>query len=420
MQLLTPYKPLFYEPPLTRYFFVTGGRGSAKSYHVSTLLVNLSYMPNEVILFTRWTMISAHISIIPEFIEKINELNRQDDFIINKTEIENKHTGSRILFRGIKTSQGTQTANLKSIHGVTAFVLDEGEEMHDEDVFDRINLSVRSKLRPNRVIIVMNPSTRDHMLWHKFMEPKRDDTTYIHTTYLDNIRNLSDSFIEEANETKAKNLARYEHLFLGEWIDSAEGLLWNREMIDKDRIDPKDFDASILRRVVVAIDPAVSKTAKSDETGIIVIGTDANNQLYVIEDGSGVYSPNQWAEIARELAQDADADAYVAEINQGGDLVETNIRSVDSKRRVKKVRATKGKFVRAEPVYNLYEQGKVHHVGRFSKLEAQMVSWNPTESINSPDRVDALVWGATDLLLSDSGPTTGHTMKPARHKARRL
>lgn len=420
MELLPSYKPLFYNPPQTRYFFVTGGRGSAKSYHVSTLLVNLSYEQNEVILFTRWTMVSARISIIPEFIEKIEELGRSADFIVNQSEIINKHTGSTILFRGIKTSQGTQTANLKSIHGVTCWVLDEAEEMYDEDVFDRIDLSVRSVLRPNRVIMVMNPSNRQHMLYKKFLEPRRSDTTYIHTSYLINAHNLSDSFIAQAESTKRSNLARYNHIFLGEWIDSAEGLLWKSGQIDQTRRNQEHLDRNTLSRVILAIDPAVTKTAQSDETGMVVVGLDRERKCYVLDDVSGHYSPQEWAEVAKSTADEWKIDTYVAEGNQGHDLVEANLRSLDPNRRVKMVRATRGKTVRAEPVYGLYEQGKVHHVGYFPKLEAQMTSWNPDDSTSSPDRVDALVWGITELIFAESNPTTSQMRGKARHKNRRL
>ena len=420
MELLPNYKPLFYDPPLTRYFFVTGGRGSAKSYHVSTLLVNLSYEQNEVILFTRWTMVSARISIIPEFIEKIEELGRSDDFIINQSEIINKHTGSAILFRGIKTSQGTQTANLKSIHGVTCWVLDEAEEMYDEETFDRIDLSVRSVLRPNRVIMVMNPSNRNHMLYRKFVEPKRSDTTYIHTSYLINRKNLSDSFIAQAESTKSSNPARYNHIFLGDWIDSAEGLLWKSHQIDSTRRDAEHLDRNQLSRVILAIDPAVTKTAQSDETGMVVVGLDRDRKVYVLDDVSGHYTPQQWASVAKDTADHWRIDAYVAEGNQGHDLVESNLRSVDPNRRVKMVRATRGKAIRAEPVYGLYEQGKVHHVGYFPKLEAQMTSWNPDDSTGSPDRVDALVWGVTELIFADNAATESAMRGKARHKNRRL
>jgi len=393
MDLIKKYQPLFVNPPSTRYFFITGGRGSAKSFHVSTFLLNLTYEPGHVILFTRWTLTSAHISIIPEYLEKIDLLNLHADFEVSKTEIINKASGSRIVFRGIKTSQGTATANLKSIQGVTTWVLDEAEEMHDEEAVDRIDLSIRHKTLPNRVIMVMNPSAKTHMLYEKYVKVKRSDTTYIHTSYLDNKQNLSKSFLEQAERTKRLNPPRYKHIFLGDWIDGVEGLLWNMELINKYRVE----QAPQLKRVLVAIDPAVTANEKSDETGIVLVAEGDDGHYYVLEDSSGRYTPNEWAEVAKQTAETQNAEGYVAEGNQGHDLVASNIRTVDKQRRVKMVRATRGKHVRAEPIYGLYEQGKVHHVGHFATLEAQMVSWNPDENIKSPDRVDALVWGITEL-----------------------
>src|SRR5690606_26332325 len=323
MELISNYKPLFINPPPTRYFLVTGGRGSAKSFHVSTMLLNLTYEAGHIILFTRWTMTSAHISIIPEFLEKIERLNKFDDFIINQTEIVNKRTGSKIIFRGIKTSQGTATANLKSISGVTTWVLDEAEELHDQDVFDKINLSIRTKNTPNRVILIMNPSFRSHWIYEDwFKTGKRSDTTYIHTSYLDNLHNLDKSFLDEAERIKKSNLLRYNHLFLGDWLDDAEGLLWNMALINRQRVSVKPE----FKRVVVAIDPASTANKKSDETGITVQAIDSNGNGYLLEDRSGIYTPAEWGSVACSLADKWDADCIVAEKNQGGDMVEYVIR----------------------------------------------------------------------------------------------
>jgi len=144
------YIPLFKND--SRYFVITGGRGSGKSFAMNSFLLLLTYEVGHVILFTRYTLVSAHISIIPEFVEKIEMAELHDDFYITKDEIVNKQTGSKIIFKGIKTSSGTQTANLKSLSGVTTFVLDEAEELVDEDVFDKIDLSVRNNTKQNRVI----------------------------------------------------------------------------------------------------------------------------------------------------------------------------------------------------------------------------------------------------------------------------
>jgi phage terminase large subunit len=220
----------------SRYYIVTGGRGSGKSFALTTLLCLLTYEKGHVILFTRYTLRSASISIIPEFLEKIELLNRVNDFYITKDEIINKVSGSRILFRGIKTSSGDQTANLKSLQGVTTWVLDEAEELTDEDTFDKIDLSVRQKDLPNRVILILNPTTKEHFIYQRFFEGRgisagqnitKNDTTYIHTTYLDNINNLSESYINQIEQIRQRRPEKFKHQILGGWLDRAEGVIYN-------------------------------------------------------------------------------------------------------------------------------------------------------------------------------------------------
>ena len=218
----------------SRYFVVTGGRGSGKSYSINLFLLLLTYEVGHTILFTRYTLTSAHVSILPEFLDKIETLKLEGDFIISKTEIVNKKTGSSILFRGIKTSSGTQTANLKSLSGVTTWVLDEAEELTDENTFDKIDFSIRAKNMQNRVIMILNPTTKEHFIYKRFFEQKgvvdgfngvSNDTTYIHTTYLDNKEHLSESFLSRAEVMKKTKPKKYEHVMLGGWLDKAEGVV---------------------------------------------------------------------------------------------------------------------------------------------------------------------------------------------------
>jgi len=220
---------------LSRYFIITGGRGSGKSFAVALILLLLTFEKGHKILFTRFTMKSAHLSIIPEFLGKIELLGLQEHFKITKDEIINLRTGSMIIFRGIKTSSGDQSANLKSLEGVTTWVLDEAEELTDEETFDKIDLSVRVKGIDNRVICLMNPSTKEHFIYKKFFEDKgvgagsnlfKDDTTYIHTTYLDNLENLSKSYIEQLLKMKERRPEKYKHVVLGGWLDKAEGVIF--------------------------------------------------------------------------------------------------------------------------------------------------------------------------------------------------
>lgn len=227
------YKPVLSSD--SRYFIVTGGRGSGKSFAVNTLLTILTREVGHVILFTRYTLRAASISIIPEFLEKIELLGYEKLFHITKDEIINKSTGSRVLFRGIKTSSGNQVANLKSLQGVTTWVLDEAEELVDESIFDTIDLSVRQKGIQNRVIMIMNPTTKEHFIYQRFFEGKgvpegsnvtKGDTTYIHTTYLDNIENLSESYLNQIEDIKNRRPKKFKHQILGGWLDKAEGVIF--------------------------------------------------------------------------------------------------------------------------------------------------------------------------------------------------
>ena len=220
----------------SRYYIVSGGRGSGKSFSINALLVMLTYESKHTILFTRYTLTSAYISIIPEFLDKLEQLQMTQDFHITKDEIINKKTGSKIIFRGIKTSSGDQTANLKSLQGITTWVVDEAEELTDEQKFDTIDLSVRQQGRQNRVILILNPTTKEHFIYRRFFEDRgvqegsnitKENTTYIHTTYKDNIEHLSKSYIEQIKQMKQRRPEKYKQQMLGAWMSKAEGVIFN-------------------------------------------------------------------------------------------------------------------------------------------------------------------------------------------------
>jgi phage terminase large subunit-like protein len=220
----------------------------------------------------------------------------------------------------------------------------------------------------------------------------RDDTVVTRGSTYDNARNLSPAFLDEMR-------TRYEGTRLGrqelnaELLLDADGALWDRDMID----DSRTTSVPDLRRIVVAVDPAVTATADSDETGIIVAGVDSSGEAFVLEDRSTKGSPVEWASAAVTAYHVHKADRIVAESNQGGDMISHTIRTVDSSVPVKLVHASRGKRTRAEPVAALYEQGRVHHAGSFPDLEDQLCMWTPDSA--SPDRLDALVWALTELVI---------------------
>ncbi len=413
------YKPLFQQDILCRYAIVTGGRGSGKSYALSTWqgVDCNSRSKAENTLYLRKTLTSAHLSIIPEFWEKIELLGIASNFQPTKTEIIHRKSGSQIFFRGIQSSSRNNEANLKSVHNVTTVIIDEAQEV-EEDEFDRIDLSVRAVGSRNRVILSLNPTEdEDHWIHRRFFKDVNlpddfngilGDTIYIHTDYQDNLENLSEDFIAVAEKTKKTNLAKYRNQFLGFWGGEKPESLWKRlTMIDPYRVG--NIDPSELDRIIVAVDPAVTSAASSDETGIVVAGVkyggrNADNHYYVLDDESMRGTPNEWAERIVELYYGYEADRIVAEVNNGGDMIEALIRDKDRSVAFQAVRATRGKILRAEPIAALYERGLVHHAGHFAILEEQMCNYTGGVAEKSPDRLDALVWALTQL----SGNNPGH------------
>lgn len=240
------YYPLYHEKEKF-IFLITGGRGSGKSFSTSTFLERLTFEMTPVekivhhILYTRYTMVSANISIIPEFLEKAELDGTQKYFRSTRTDVTNRMTGSRVMFRGIKSSSGNQTAKLKSIHGITTFVVDEAEEWVSEKEFETIMLSIRQKGIQNRIIIIMNPTDNNHWVYKRFIENSHEEIMYdgvpvqisthpnvlhIHTTYLDNKDNLSQEFIKEVEDMKINNPEKYAHTVIGRWSDVAEGAVF--------------------------------------------------------------------------------------------------------------------------------------------------------------------------------------------------
>jgi phage terminase large subunit-like protein len=219
----------------------------------------------------------------------------------------------------------------------------------------------------------------------------RDGVRVQRGSTFDNAKNLAASALAEL-KLRYENTRLGRQELYGEILDNVEGALWTREMIENARVD----SAPPLVRVVVAIDPAVTSAATSDETGIVAAGIGNNGDYYILDDKSLRASPDAWARQAVMLYHEYKADKIIAETNNGGDMVIMLLKQVDASVPTKKVTATRGKQLRAEPISSLYEQGRVHHVGYFAELEVQMCEWTPLSN-ESPDRLDALVWALTEL-----------------------
>ena len=259
------------------------------------------------------------------------------------------------------------------------------------EAFDQLMFGLRLGEKPQCVITTTPKPTK---IIKELIE--RKDCHVTSGSTFENEANLAESALAMLKE-------RYEGTTLGrqelyaEVVDNFEGALWNSAAIEETRL--RDDTERVLTNIIVAIDPAVTANENSDETGIIVVGKDMNNEYYVLEDLSGKYSADKWGRIAIRAYYEWEADRIVAEVNNGGDLVERLLRNIDSDIPYRSVHATRGKLVRAEPIAALYEQKRVHHVGYYPELESQMCTYTG-DIKTSPDRLDALVWGMSELSKS--------------------
>lgn len=264
-----------------------------------------------------------------------------------------------------------------------------------QDAWDNVMFGFRTGEDPRGVIT----TTPKPSAWLKNLI-KNPQTVITRGSSYENRSWLAPAFFEEI-------IKRYEGTRLGrqeinaEVLEDIPGALWKQSLIDQHRIGMMDVKWDQILRIVIAIDPAVTAGPESDETGIVAVALTRSQHVLVLDDETCRDSPLGWANKARALYYRRRADRIIGEVNNGGDLVEANIRTVDPLLPFRAVRASRGKARRAEPVAALYEQGRVHHVGNFPDMERQMCGYVPGDEDRgeSPDRMDALVWGITDLLI---------------------
>lgn len=267
---------------------------------------------------------------------------------------------------------------------------DEIAKWRYEAAWDNLMLGLRLGADP-RCVATTTPKPRAWL--SRLMADTRTAVTRGGTR--ENAANLAPAFLDQI-------LARYDGTRLGrqeiegEYLTDVPGALWTRALVEAARASAAAVPE--LRRIVVAVDPAVTSGSGSDETGIVVAGRDGGTGFWVLEDLTGRLSPDLWARRVADAYARVRADTVVCEVNQGGDLVAATLRTVDPGLPVRAVRATRGKRLRAEPVAALYEQGRVRHAGAFEALEDQMTRFTGAPGDGSPDRLDALVWALTDLM----------------------
>lgn len=384
--------PRAFEPFLapSRYKGAKGGRGSGKSHFFAELGVERCLMrPGSRGVCIREVQKTLKDSAKRLIEDKIAALGVQDRFSPLNTEIKTPG-GGVILFQGM---QDHTSESIKSLEGFDWAWVEEAQTLSARSL-EMLRPTIRAP--GSELWFTWNPRSAEDPVDKLFCgETPAPDAIIRHINYLDNPFFPAELEMERAFDEKARP-DRYAHVWLGAYEPVAVGAIWDRLMLHRNR----RAEAPAMKRILVAVDPAVSSDAGSDEHGIVVVGLGEDGRGYVLADYTTRGGPRKWAERAVTALDEFDADAIVIERNQGGDMCRHTLQSVRPSVRVIEVVATRGKHVRAEPIAALYAGDRVSHVGTHERLETQMCQMTAGgfEGEGSPDRVDALVWGLTELF----------------------
>ncbi|KAB0680054.1 DNA-packaging protein [Aureimonas leprariae] len=388
-------------PPLGdwRHWLIVGGRGSGKTRAGAEWVLGLvagkapfAARPHE------------RIALVAETLADAREVMIDGESGIRTVAVGERPvyeaTRRRLVFANGATAQVFSSEDPESLRGYQ-FDAAWGDELakwvRAGETFDNLQFALRLGSRP-RALFTTTP--KPVPLLKRLMADTATATTHMRT--VENEANLAPRFVDAMRGLYGETrLARQE--LDGELIERREDALFDRARIEQLRVG----QAPELRRVVVAVDPPATGTARSDACGIVAAGLAADGTTYVVADASRQgLKPPQWARIAVDLYERLEADRIVAEVNQGGDMVASVIDAVSPGVPIQMVRATRGKWLRAEPVAALYEQGRVRHAGSFPALEDEMADFGPDglSGGRSPDRLDALVWAVTALMAPRAEP----------------
>jgi phage terminase large subunit-like protein len=396
----------------SREFLLVGGSRSGKSFIVvfHQLAVAIKY-PGSRHLIARYRFNHAKNSIWLDTLKKVLKLAypnlnvtwRNTDYYL---ELEN---GSQVWLAGLDDKDRTE--KILGMEFLTVFLNEASQISYEAYTTLKTRLAQKIDDAKPQLFVDANPPSKKHWMYQVFYnnnEPETN-TSLVAERYAnllmnpaDNSQNINKEYMATLNSLPLRKRKRFRD---GEFADDSECALWTDDLINATRLR-RLADGTLpisLKRIVVAIDPAVSSKDTSDETGIIVAGLGFDDHLYVLEDKTDHYpGPTDWARRAVALYQHYRADRIIGEVNNGGDLIENVLRSVNPGISYKAVHATRDKLTRAEPIAAIYEQGKAHHIDQLLDLELEMTSWEAKKGEKSPNRIDALVWAATDLCLSDT------------------
>lgn len=373
-----------------RYKGAHGGRGSGKSHFFAEALIERALTERNLrAVCIREVQKTLKESAKRLLEDKIAALGVGSMFDVQASEIRTPG-GGVIIFQGM---QDHSAESIKSLEGFRLAWCEEAQTLSERSL-EMLRPTIRAP--GSELWFTWNPRSAsdpvDRLL--RGPEPPRD-AIVVRANYSDN-----PFFPKELEEERRLDLRlkpdRYAHIWLGEYEPSAVGAIWTRQMFH----DGRRGTMPPLARIVVAVDPATSSDPGADMHGIVVCGVGQDGRGYVLDDVSTRGTPSQWATRAVAAMDRYSADCIVIETNQGGEMCKHTLHTVRPFCRVVEVVATRGKHVRAEPIAALYALGRVSHVGTFPDLEAQMCQMTAGgfEGEGSPDRVDALVWGLTELF----------------------
>ena len=394
-----------------REYLLYGGSRSGKTFVILYHQIQLACQhPGSRHLVARYRFNHAKNSVWLDTLRKVMRLCfadvkvtwRNTDYYL---EFEN---GSQLWLGGLDDKDRTE--KILGMEFLTVFLNEASQISYNAYTTLKTRLAQKiPKVKPC-LFVDANPPGKKHWLYKVFVEhiePEAntllpaDRFACMKINPEQNLNNISKDYLETLESLPMRKRMRFKD---GEFADESEGALWSDDLLNATRIR-RLADGGLpvsLKRIVVAVDPAVTSKDTSDETGIVVAGISFDDHLYVLEDKTDCYTPNEWAGRAIALYHYYKADRIIGEANNGGDLIETILRNIDSRVSYKSVYATRDKYTRAEPVAAIYEQGKAHHVDQLIELELEMTSWEARKGEKSPNRIDALVWAATELCLNGS------------------
>jgi hypothetical protein len=372
----------------SRYKAYYGGRGSGKSHSFATALLAAGGKETLRILCAREVQRSIKESVKQLLDDKIKALGT-NFYTSFEHEIRGRN-GTTFVFQGL----GHMTAEqLKSAEGIDRCWVEEAQTISERSL-EILIPTIRKA--GSELWFSWNPRHSSDPVDDRFRGMLVPDDVIVHKVNYDQNPFFPDELEQEREFDRRSKPDRYAHIWLGEYEPTAVGAIWHRQTLHQGRRS----EAPVLERIVVAVDPAVSSDTGADQHGVVVCAMGADRRGYVLEDVSLTGTPRQWAERVVMTHDKYEADAVVIEVNQGGDMVRHTLESVRPGLRIIEVRATRGKHVRAEPISALYDLGQVSHIGTFPELEDQMCRMTAAgyDGEGSPDRVDALVWGFTELF----------------------